>query len=346
MLTPDYRELIYVSPAYEEVWGRSIEKIHENPADWLQAIHPEDRERVESNFYRRAEGAGWTEEYRIVRSDGTQRWIYDHGVPVKDETGAVVRLVGIAEDVTASRQAAEQLRQQREELAHVARLNTMGEMASSLAHELNQPLAAIATYTSSGLIGLQSGSLGADRWQELLQKVNTQAQRAGDIINRLKALVAKRAPHRSQVNVNDLVHDVAALMDSELRTKRVRLELQLEPVLPSAHADPVQIQQVLVNLLMNGIDAVSDQPVDGRRLQVRTSHRAGRGVLVLVSDAGPGMSSEHVEQVFEPFYTTKASGMGMGLSISRSIIEAHGGHLTVDAGPEQGATFRFDLPFE
>jgi len=346
MRSPDYQELTYVSPAYESIWGRSVEEIHSNPAEWMSAIHPEDRERVESSLYSRLEGAGWAEEYRILRADGALRWIHDRGVPVKDENGAVVRLVGIAEDVTESKLAAEQLRQQRDELAHVARLSTMGEMASGLAHELNQPLSAIGTYSSSGLIGLESGSLSIERWREVLQKINTQAQRAGDIINRLKTLVAKRAPHRTPIDVNELVHDVASLVDSELRTNHVRLNLELQPNLPSAHADPVQIQQVLVNLLMNGIDAVSSSPLDQRSLSITTSKHGEQGVEVCIADSGPGVSLEHLEQVFEPFFTTKDAGMGMGLSISRSIIEAHGGKLSIDAGREGGAAFIFDLPVE
>ncbi len=343
---------LFVNHAYASIYGYSMEEMLE--MDSVSPITaPRDRTRMQHYEDARMRGEDVPTQYECygLRKDGSEICLEQSARLIEWDDQPAVQITTV--EITERKRAEEQLRQneetfrqQREELAHVARLSTMGEMASGLAHELNQPLSAIVTYSESGLIGLRSGSLSPDRWHEVLQKINNQAIRAGEIINRLKVLVAKRAPHRSLIDINELVQEVAALVEWELRMKQVRLNLDLEQPLQSVPVDAIQIQQVLVNLITNGIDAMAGLPADRRLLMVRTSKLDNRGIEVRVIDSGPGVLSEHGKRIFEPFFTTKTGGMGMGLSISRSIVESHGGKLSLKPNGNRGTAFYFDLPFE
>ncbi|MGE0480430.1 MAG: ATP-binding protein [Phycisphaerae bacterium] len=251
---------------------------------------------------------------------------------------AVARLAGIA--IERAR-LDERGREHQAQLAHVARLATMGEMASGLAHELNQPLCAIVNYAEAS-IELLASQGSADELRRALIEVARQAERAGEVIRRLREFVRWRELRREPVDINHVVREVVGFTAAELRQRGIAVRLALAPVLPRALGDAVQLQQVLINLIRNACDAMSttDAP---RRLTIRTA-RAGGMVDVAVSDAGPGLPEDGGEHWFEPFFTTKGDGMGMGLSISRSIVEAHGGRIGAVSNRTRGATIRFTIP--
>lgn len=253
---------------------------------------------------------------------------------------AVARLAGIAIERARSEERA---RQQLAQLAHVARLATMGEMASGLAHELNQPLCAIVNYAEACVELVAARGNGNDDLRTALSEVAKQAERAGAVIRRLREFVRWRDLQREPIDLNRMVREVVGLTSAELRHREVRIRLLLTRDSPRVPADAVQVQQVLVNLIRNACDAMGQTPVARRTLTIRTSRAAG-ALQVAVSDAGPGIPEGGHERIFSAFFSTKRDGMGMGLSISRSIIEAHGGRIWVTANRHGGATFRFTLP--
>jgi|GEM_PF-344265 len=335
----------YVSPAYETVWGRPCETVYRNPRAWFEAIHPDDRQSVarEMETAHRA-GKAFANEYRIVRPDGGERYIRDHGHPVRDADGKVRRYVGVAADVTDQRAAEEDRRRYQEELAHVTRLATMGQMASELAHELNQPLAAIANYAQGSIRRLKAaGGPNGDGVLQSLEHIAGQATRAGDIIRHLRELVVKGNGRRTVEDMNALVTAAARLLEPEARRHGVRLTLALGPDLRPVTVDRIQVDQVLINLTQNAIEALADRP-GAREVVLATARDGDRGVRVSVTDNGPGLPAEDRERLFGPFFTTKPHGLGMGLAIGRSIVEAHGGELVAERGQGGGAVFRFTVP--
>ena len=250
----------------------------------------------------------------------------------------------LQEEIVERQRAERRARQRQEELAHVARVSTMGEMAAGLAHELNQPLGAIAGFADGCSRMIDSGRAEPAELSGAMQEVSEQAVRAGRIIRRLRAFVARSAPATSTVDLRQLVREVVDLLAMDLRQNRIALELDIPDDLPVVRADGIQVQQVLLNLMRNAIEAVSRDGADEGRLVVAATASDAGAVEVAVSDDGPGCGSEAMDQLFEAFYTTKASGLGMGLSISRSIVEAHGGRLWATPNDGRGMTFRFTLP--
>ena len=345
MSTADGSQVLYVSPAYEKVRGHLCQRFYEHPTDWIEAIHPEDRRHLKDIHARIVSGES-SEEYRIIRPDGTIRWIWSRDFPIRDPAGHIYRIAGIAQDITERKQTEEKLRQQQAELAHIARFALGGEMASGLAHELNQPLGAIKTYTEVCLLLIGSGNLKSQPLVETMEKVVVQAQRAGEIIQRLRNLVRKAEPRRSPVNVNKLIQEVIHLIEPEARQQEVQIRLELDKALPLLFADAIQIQQVVLNLVRNAIEAMSESRTEPRVLSLRAVQTGSDTLEVTVSDTGSGLSSEEMEGLFVPFFTTKPTGMGLGLSISRSIIRAHKGRLWVTANADRGVTFHFILPYE
>jgi PAS domain S-box-containing protein len=468
--------VLYVSAAYETIWGRSREEVYREPTAWQEAVHPDDRERV------RAQQA-WQMEaqaeivYRIVRPDGGVRWIRDRSYPIRDAEGAVYRVVGVATDITEQKRAETALRQQEErtrlildstaeaiygvdlegcctfanaaclrqlgydreeellgrdmhallqhghdegspcfgpkcevreairhgrgyhagdcsvlraagmplavdcwshplrregelvgavvtfvdatarrqaeaerrhyedELARVARLATMGEMASGLAHQINQPLAAISAFAQGSIQRLRQrqGGEGSDGVVESLEQIARQAGRAGDIVRHLRELVGKGKERRAPEDVNVLVTSAARLMEPEAARNGVTLRLDLAADLPKAWVDRIGLDQVLINLMKNAIEALADAGAR-RRLTLSTGRTGTGAVAVTVADNGPGLPPAAADRLFHPFFTTKPDGLGLGLAVSRSIIEAHGGTLTAVETKGPGARFRFTLP--
>lgn len=240
--------------------------------------------------------------------------------------------------------AEERERRHQGEMAHVARLSTMGEMATGLAHELNQPLSAIMNYSEVCRRRIPAGRRQFDALREDLEHIGLQAERAGAVIRRVRSFVRKREPGRSSVNLNAAIRAVTELLAADAHANNVTVRLDLADNIPSVLADNIQIQQVILNLMRNAIEAMSATPAEQRRLIVRTRMNEAAMVEIAVSDNGPPMELTDAERLFEPFFTTKPEGMGMGLSISRSIIEAHRGRLCGGPNPDRGATFKVTLP--
>ncbi len=273
------------------------------------------------------------------------RWYHVREQATRWVDGRVVRM-GIATDITDRKQTAEVARQQEDRLQRTARLITMGEMASTLAHELNQPLSAIANYCAGSVTRLQAGNAKIDEVLAAMQKASLQAERAGKIIRRVREFVKKSEPRRSAVQISEVLDDAIGFADIDARRTSTRIHTELEPGLPPVFADRIMIEQVLLNLIRNGLDAMSDALPAQRVLTVRVRRFGEGAVEVAVIDRGHGISEEGRRQLFTPFYTTKAEGMGMGLNICRSIVEFHNGRLIVDANPEGGTIFSFTLPTE
>ncbi len=262
-------------------------------------------------------------------------------------TGSEARLTEVATHIAGvaieHERAEAQLQNTRAELAHVGRVTTMGELAASIAHEVNQPLGAIVGNADICLHWLQEKDLDVAQLREALKDIASDGQRASEVISRIRGLVKKQATEKLLVDLSDIARDVIAMISHEAQSKQVALHSDLNDSLPPILGDRVQLQQVLINLLMNGIEAMSE--VDpGRRELMITTEPVPDGLLVAVSDCGAGIDAEQAEQIFKPFHTTKSNGLGMGLAIGRSIIEAHGGKLWAEPNPRGGATFKFSLP--
>lgn len=340
----DEERLLYVSPAYEEIWGRPVHAMHERPFDWLDAIHPDDRDRVRVAHILKQRSGHFDEEYRIVRPDGAIRWIWDRGFPVHDEAGHVYRIAGLAEDITHRKLAEDQLRRQQVELARMARLSLAVELASSLAHELNQPLAAIVAYTQACLALLRQDNTDPRILTGPLDEVVNQGLRAGEIIRHLRELVQKHPAAQSSLDLNGLIRSVVHYAQLELRQSGVTVNLELDETLPAVLADDIQIQLAVLYLLRNAIEAINEKSGEPRVLTLRTAPLDTGRVRVTVHDTGQGFSPEVEAHLFQPFFTTKPGGMGLGLSVSRSIVESQNGQLWASANPEGGASFHFSLP--
>lgn len=337
--------MVYVSPAHSQIFGRSPEAMYKNPQEFADSVLPADRALVESKIARQNSGQATEVEYRISRPDGEVRWIRDRAFPIRDQSGKVIRLAGIADDITHLKETEEKLQQHRNELAHAARLTTMGELAAGLAHELNQPLAAISNFAVVGEEMAKGVTpLDEDRLAEVLSMLRSQAIRAGEIIRRVGSFASRTVPRRTRVNLNTIAQDATQLLAIDFRQSNARLSMKLDESLPHVAGDPVQLQQVLVNLIRNALDAIRDHAAaEGKRSVTVITTRSGDDVELAVLDTGSGLG-ENINRIFEPFFTTRDDGMGLGLRISRSIAEAHGGELLASNRPEGGAIFRVLLP--
>jgi C4-dicarboxylate-specific signal transduction histidine kinase len=260
----------------------------------------------------------------------------------RPEGGAIVSHV----DVTRRRQAEDDARQQREELAHALRVTTLGELAASLAHEINQPLAAIVTNAQAATRLLDGRRQAGDDVTESLADIATDAKRASHIIRQLRALFRKEHATQKPVDLNGLIEDVIELLHHDLGRKGITVHRRCDPRLPMVSGDPIQLQQVLLNLLVNASEAIALAPDGPREITVETARRRPRWVGIAIRDTGVGVKDGDVEQIFQRFVSSKPEGLGMGLSISRSIVEAHGGRIEATTNPDRGLTLHVELPDE
>jgi two-component system, LuxR family, sensor kinase FixL len=286
----------------------------------------------------------WEGELIHSRRDGTQLVVASRWALQLDAQGKPVGVLETNNDITERRRAEEGLHKAQAELAHVTRVATLGELTASIAHEVNQPLGAVVNNASACLRWLAASNQEEARQSAAL--IIADAHRASEIIGRIRALVKKSPPRQDRLNINDTILEVIALARSEMHTNRVSLHTQLADRLPLVRADRIQLQQVILNLIVNGIEAMSGIDERRRELLVRTERDGANGVLVSVQDSGVGLNPENLEHLFDPFFTTKPDGMGMGLAISRSIIEAHGGRLWATLNAPHGAVFQFTLPHD
>ncbi len=312
---------------------------------FLERVHPQDRPLVEQHIKAlMSEHKPFAFDHRIVRRDGLMRVIHSLGRAETDAHGRLTMLHGIAQDVTERKQIEDELRQLRADLTHLDRVMTMGTLTAALAHEINQPLASILSNAQASLRFLDAQQPDIQEVREALRDIAADVNRTSEVVRRLRVLSKKQAVQQVPLPLNDLVQDVLNLLNSEIVMRSVSVDVDLQGELPTVKGDPVQIQQVILNLTLNALDAVKD--CGGARRHVLVSSRTAPegGVTVAVSDSGPGVAAEKMESVFEPFYSTKVQGMGLGLSICRTIIEAHGGLLWAENDPNGGAVFSFRLP--
>ena len=275
--------------------------------------------------------------------DGSVKHIHVVAHAVTDH-GGKLEFIGALMDVTASKQAEDELHKTQTELAHIARVTTLGELTASLAHEVNQPLAAVVTSAQACLRWLDRAASHLDEARRSAESIIKHGNRAAEVIRHVRALTKKSDTEKAPLDINDVVNEVIALMQRELLSHRVSLRTEFAPALPAVLADRVQLQQVIINLVMNGIEAMQPITSRPRQLVIRSGQDEAREVLIAVEDCGVGISAENANRLFIPFFTTKSSGMGMGLSICRSIIEAHRGRMSAANNAGQGATFQFTLP--
>jgi PAS domain S-box-containing protein len=313
-------------------------------AEYVAMVHPDDQPGFREVIDRAVrERGGFEYEYRMVLCNGSVKHLHSVGRPDVTESGEL-EFVGVVMDVTERRQAEEALRNAQTELTRAARLTTMGELAASIAHEVNQPLAAIVMNGSAGLRWLDQTAPDLDEVRNALGRVVSDGKRAGDVIHGLRGLAGKAGPQLATLDVDDVVHEVLALTHSELQRYGIALRTNLAAGDRPVRGDRVQLQQVLLNLILNGVDAMKGVTEHPRELVVSSAFAERRSVLVSVEDSGPGVDPAIAPRIFEPFFTTKADGLGMGLSICRSIIAAHGGQLWAAPGVRHGTVFHFTVP--
>jgi PAS domain S-box-containing protein len=312
-------------------------------AELQELIHPEDRGMVTEAMAEALRGGPrYDVEYRVVRPDGELRIAHSQGDVTRDESGRPHRIFGTIQDVTERKQAVEALRKAQTELAHVNRVATMGQLTASIAHEILQPIGAARNYARAALNFLDQQPPDLREVKEALGRIVGAADRSGEIIERIRDNIKKAPPRRDRIDLNKAINEVIVLARSELTKNGVSVQTRLTEGLFPVKGDRVQVQQVVMNLILNAVEAMSSVEAGARELLISTEQSQTDGVLVAVRDSGPGIDPGRLERVFEAFYTTKSGGMG--LSICRSIIEAHGGRMWVTANEPRGAVFRFTLP--
>jgi PAS domain S-box-containing protein len=310
----------------------------------IQRCHPDDRERVRHDIDRVAQGDhDFDVEHRLLMPDGLVKYLRVRSHRVECESGDD-EVVGAVLDITAARDAQDALHAAQAELAHVTRLTTLGEMSASIAHEVNQPLASVVTSAEACLRWLDRETPDLGEARDALESIVKDGKRAGEVIRRVRSFANKADTQKAALDLNDIVNEVIALVQRELSSHRVSLRTELAPALPVVLADRVQMQQVIINLVINGIeamDAVTDRP---RELVIRSCRHEADQVAIAVKDSGVGIAAENADRLFGAFVTTKPNGMGMGLSICRSIIQAHGGCIWIEPNLSEGAAVHFTLP--
>ena len=336
------------NPAAEEMFGRRSEDMIARPLDDLMPEECREWHRKHvRDFFATGEpyGAiGRTIELPALRSDGSV-----FPMELSLSVGQRARepfVLAVIRDITERKQTEELAHRRQAELAHVLRLSTMGEMAAGLAHELNQPLAAIAAYSQGCLRRIRSGSVTPEDLVEPLEQIAAQGSRAGQVIRRIRDFVGRREAHRAPVDINELVREVVGLVDHEAQRREARIQLEPSGSLPPVGVDRVQVQQVVINLLLNAFDALDTEEGLDRTVRVQTATPGGGAIEVAVCDSGPGVPPDIADRIFAPFFTTREGNMGMGLAICRSIVTDHGGRLWATPNPDKGVTFRFTLPRE
>ena len=336
-------EVSFATDAWQELTGQTDEDIQD--FGWLAAVHPDDRERSRQLWEQAIIGKGMYEnELRVRTRNSGYRYFHAHAVPILAADGTVHEWIGANTDITDRKKAESELRQQREELARISRISTMGELAASLAHELNQPLTAILSNAQAAQRFLAAKPADLEEVLDILKDIVQDNTRAGEVIHRMRALAKKEEVAFVRLDLAGIIRDVVAFVHSDAILHGVRVLLKLNDGLPPAWGDKVQLQQVVLNLLLNAFDAMEDCPASEREVLVQAKLASAEMLEVSVRDRGVGVSTNELEKIFQPFYTTKREGMGMGLCICRSIVNSHRGRLWADNNPDRGATFYFTVP--
>ena len=340
------REARYWSEEMFQIFGFDPQQGFPERDRWLQRIHPEDRDKVKRQASNRmfVQKVDSDVEYRIVLPDGTVKHIHGLAHPVLGPNEELIEVVGTVVDITEHKHAEEardRLRQLEADLAHINRVSTMGEMAASLAHEIKQPISAATTNAQISLWLLERDQLEIQELREAISAVMQSVKRAADIIDHVRSLSKKGTQDRVLVDLNQVIREIEPLLEYESRPSSVAIRLNLSEHIPQVSGDRVQLQQVVMNLMLNAIEAMKDS---GGELVVTSEQTDSGQALISLSDTGVGLPDNKEDRIFEAFFSTKPQGTGMGLAISRSIVESHGGRLWAKGNPERGATFYFELP--
>src|SRR5215469_13560305 len=346
----------FFNKRFRDYTGLSLEDIRDwARADalhrpWMNALHPDDRS-MDDWSAALSPGEPFEKEARLRQFDGEYRRFLLRFVPLRDERGRIVEWYAESTDIEDLRRTGEELRQREAhlrdaqmELAHANRVTTTGQLAASIAHEVSQPISAALTNANAARRWLGAEPPDLEEVHQALGRIIMDGTRASDVIGRVRALVRKAPPLTDQLDINETMREVIALTRSELRRSGTSLQTQLAEGLPLISADRVQLQQVMLNLILNAVEAMSGSSTKVRELLIRTGQDGPGSVLLAVQDSGPGLRPESLHRLFDAFYTTKADGLGMGLSICRSIVEAHGGRVWASPDLIQGASFQFTLP--
>lgn len=350
-------EMVYISQGYEQIWGRSRQSLFENPTSWLESIHPDDRDRVFSNARNQQFTGEYREEYRIVRPDGSIRWIRDKAFPVRNEKGETIRVAGVAEDITEHKLKEAQLKEVEkkraeleEQLIQAQKLESLGTLASGIAHDFNNILSIIMGHTSV----IEMNRTNPEKFSQHISALHMATQRGASLVRQLLTFARKTEFNLELTQINDIILEISKLI-SQTFPKNIRLFTDFQEDLPSVQVDANQIHQVLLNLCVNARDAMPDGGVlnmetfvtDAENLKIGYSKSLAEKYVVLrISDSGSGMSEKTKQRIFEPFFTTKdiGKGTGLGLALAYSVIENHKGWIEVDSELGKGTTFFVYLP--
>jgi PAS domain S-box-containing protein len=341
--TPDGTWL-YVSPACKTSLGFNPEELISK--NIYKLIHHDDLMKLKKIFTRRRENTKPV-VYRIKRKEGEFRWFESNIRLIIDEQSRIINEIQLASRDITDRVLDKKARLRGQQLAHVFRLSTMEEMASGMAHEISQPLAAIVNYTRGCVRHLQNDAHDHDQIKQIMSKAAAQAERAGEIVQRLKNFFCKGQLVKTPCKVNNVIKETISLMKNELTNSKTKIDFDFDKNIQPIFMDKIQIQQVILNLIQNAIEAMQVHHVKEKRIHIQTRATQFETIEITLNDTGPGFSKEHITKVFMPFFTTKAHGRGMGLAICRSIIEAHGGQFTINSnsGSSSNSWIRFSLPF-
>jgi PAS domain S-box-containing protein len=333
--------ITYWNSGAEQVYGWTREKaLGETVPNLLQSIYPSSIESIKEEIVR---VGSWEGELTQTRQDGETVIISSRWALQRDEHGQPAAVLQINTDITERKRAEENLRSMHAQLAHLARVTTMGELAASIAHEVNQPLAAVVTNGNACLRWMALAEPDLDEARAAVTAIIKEGNRASDIIAGIRALMKKSPPQMTQLEIDELIRDVLALTAHEFQRNRIVLRMDVKEGLPAVVGDRVQIQQVVLNLVMNAVESTSTAEESPREVCVAAWNDANE-VVIAIRDSGAGIDPKNLDHLFNPFFTTKAHGMGMGLTISRSTIESHGGRLWATSNLVRGATFQFTLP--
>jgi PAS domain S-box-containing protein len=340
---PSDGTLDFCNAQWRSYMGISLEELQGE--GWQTMLHPEDRQRVLKAWRESvATGALYEQEERHRRADGEYRWFLSRGVPFRDSEGRIVRWYGTNTDIHERKRAREALQEAQENLAHVSRTVMMGELVASIAHEIYQPLTGVITTGNFIKRQVTGGTPNLAELKDAVTEMVDDANRIHTVISRIRSLFTRNAPDRVELDINDVIQEVIVLVRTEVVRNSVQFRLDLSTGLPHVLGDRVLLQQVLINLIMNAIDSmrnVTDRP---RNVDIESVKHAS-GVSIRVRDSGTGFDPKVLERIFQPFFTTKPQGLGMGLAISRSVIESHGGQLCAEKC-SSGAIFQFTLPID
>ena len=316
-----------------------------SPDRWLAQFHPDDVERVKQEMQATLEhDREFNAEFRICpRGQGT-RWVAALGRSDHSLGGSRTRIRGVVRDVSEQRRTLDETQELRRELAHAGRVSVLGQLASSLAHELSQPLGAILRNAEAAEMLLNAPGPDIEELKAIVADIQRDDRRAGDVIDRLRSLLKRRQMDAQPIAADSMLNDVKALLRADAASRHVTIDWTVDPGLPTMFGDRVHLSQVLINLIINAMDAVTEQSLPERRITVHARHRPQGAVEIEVRDSGPGIPAEVMGRIFNPFFTTKAAGMGMGLSVCRTILDAHGGSLAAENARDGGAVFRVRLP--